>query len=168
MTQAISERANTVGRESAASRSQSPHLHRLATFVPGAVVEPYGVVCFRLWAPTHERISVAIEGLPEPIPALGLGDGWFELRTPAAQAGSRYKFILPDGTQLPDPASRFQPDGVHGSSEVIDLDAYTWRATQWRGRPWHEAVVYELHIGTFTPEGTFKSAIERLDYLVSL
>ena len=69
---------------------------------------------------------------------------------------------------MPDPASRHQPEDVHGSSEVIDPSSYMWRDIAWRGRPWEEAVLYELHIGAFTPEGTFRAAIDRLDHLVSL
>ena len=69
---------------------------------------------------------------------------------------------------MPDPASRFQPEDVHGPSEVIDPAAYRWPDESWRGRPWHEAVLYELHVGAFTPEGTFRAAIGRLDHLASL
>jgi maltooligosyltrehalose trehalohydrolase len=75
---------------------------------------------------------------------------------------------LPDGTRVPDPASRFQPQDVHGPSEVIDPSAYQWSDSAWRGRPWSDAVLYELHVGTFTEEGTFLAAIEKLDHLVQL
>ena len=68
---------------------------------------------------------------------------------------------LPDGLRVPDPASRYQPQDVHGPSEVIDPSAYEWTDRDWRGRPWDEAVLYELHIGAFTPEGTFRAAIEK-------
>jgi maltooligosyltrehalose trehalohydrolase len=69
---------------------------------------------------------------------------------------------------VPDPASRFQPDDVHGPSEVWDPQAYRWANSRWRGRPWREAVIYELHIGAFTPQGTFRGAIEKLDHLAGL
>ena len=72
------------------------------------------------------------------------------------------------GCACPDPASRYQPEDVHGPSEVIDPAAYVWRDAGWSGRPWEEAVVYELHIGAFTPEGTFRAAIGKLDHLVAL
>ena len=72
------------------------------------------------------------------------------------------------GCFVPDPASRFQPEDVHGPSEVVDPAAYAWADRDWRGRPWHEAVIYELHIGTFTPEGSFIGAIGKLDHLASL
>ncbi len=93
-------------------------------------------------------------------------DGWHELVT-AAAPGARYRFVVGEGLLVPDPASRFNPDDVHGASEVVDPLAYTWR-TDWRGRSWHEAVVYELHVGTFTPEGTFAAAAARLPELAAL
>jgi maltooligosyltrehalose trehalohydrolase len=95
-------------------------------------------------------------------------DGSFELTTMRAAAGARYQFVLDDGMRVPDPASRFQPADVHGPSEVIDQSAYRWRDREWRGRPWDEAVVYELHVGCFTPEGTFRAAREKLPYLAEL
>lgn len=127
-----------------------------------------GGVRFRLWAPDHDKIALRLEGQDTPLPMRPQVDGWHELVTDRAGVGSRYRFQLPDGLCVPDPASRFQPDDVHGPSEVIDPSAYSWHCAEWRGRPWEEAVLYELHIGTFTPEGTFRAAIERLDHLVAL
>jgi len=95
-------------------------------------------------------------------------DGWHELALPELGAGARYQFLLRDGTRVPDPASRFQPDDVLGPSEVIAYNTYEWRDRGWLGRPWHTAVLYELHVGTFTPEGTFLGVIGKLDYLVEL
>ena len=83
-------------------------------------------------------------------------EGWHRLSTKEACIGSRYRFQLPDGLCVPDPASRFQPEDVHGPSEVIDPAAYAWKTPAWRGRPWEECVLYELHVGAFTPEGTLK------------
>ena len=81
---------------------------------------------------------------------------------------TRYRFRLPDGLRVPDPASRFNPDDVHGAERAWSIRAaYDWRDDDWRGRPWDEAVVYELHVGTFTPEGTFAAAVERLDDLAA-
>ena len=97
-----------------------------------------------------------------------LADGFHELTTDAAGPGTLYRFELPTGESIPDPASRFQPQDVHGPSEVIDPDAFNWSDRGWRGRPWEEAVIYELHVGTFTPEGTFRAAIEKLDASRSL
>ncbi len=133
----------------------------------GAEIQPDGRVRFRLWAPTHPEIGLELDGA-EPVPMRSAGEGWHELVTDRARAGTRYRFVLPDGLRVPDPASRHQPEDVHGPSEVVDPAAHAWRDTDWRGRPWEEAVVYELHIGAFTPEGTFRAAIGKLDHLVSL
>jgi malto-oligosyltrehalose trehalohydrolase len=97
-----------------------------------------------------------------------IGDGWHELETDRAAAGSMYQFVFAEGARVPDPASRFQPRDVHGPSEVIDPAAYEWRDAGWKGRPWHEAAIYELHIGAFTPHGTFLAAIDKLDHLTQL
>lgn len=94
--------------------------------------------------------------------------GWHEITLPHLGAGTRYAFVLPDGTRVPDPASHFQPDGVSGLSEVVDPRSFRWRDRGWKGRPWQTAVLYELHVGTFTPEGTFRGVLDRLDHLVGL
>jgi len=125
-------------------------------------------VRFRIWAPAHRKLSVAIQGESQPLAMNPLAGGWFQLTTDRARAGSRYQYVLPDGRRLPDPASLFQPDDVHGMSEVIDTNTYAWKDTQWAGRPWHEAVVYELHVGTFTPAGTFAGVREKLGHLRDL
>ncbi|WP_284701359.1 MULTISPECIES: malto-oligosyltrehalose trehalohydrolase [Rhodoplanes] len=127
-----------------------------------------GGVRFRLWAPRHDRIDVDLPETSRRIAMTPGADGWHEAFVADAGPGTRYRFLLPDGLAVPDPGSRFQPDDVHGPSEVIDPDAYAWTTAGWHGRPWHEAVVYELHVGTFTPEGTFRAAIEKLDHLVDL
>lgn len=150
---------------------------------PGAAVEaqapsPFGAelirdaqgeqaVRFRLWAPAQPRIGLALANAL-PLPMTACAGGWHELISRKAGPGTRYRFVLPDGLAVPDPASRFQPQDVHGPSEVIDPRAYSFRDGDWRGRPWHEAMLYELHVGTFTPEGTFAAAMTRLDHLVSL
>src|SRR5215218_5681140 len=72
------------------------------------------------------------------------------------------------GQEVPDPASRYHPDDVHGASRVVDPAAFVWRDEHWKGRPWEEVVLYELHVGSFTPEGTFAGIKEKLDYLVDL
>ena len=132
----------------------------------GAELEADGKVRFRLWAPPHREILIELDG--EARAMQPVGEGWHELVTDRARAGTRYRFVLPDGLRVPDPASRYQPEDVHGPSEVVDPGAYLWRDAGWRGRPWEQAVVYELHIGAFTPEGTFRSAIGKLDHLVAL
>ena len=125
-------------------------------------------VRFRLWAPARNKVDLKIEGGADPLPMKFLGDGWHELETDLDRAGTLYQFVLPDGLAVPDPASRFQPLDVHGPSEVIDPASYLWRDEAWQGRPWTEAVLYELHIGAFTPAGTFRAAIEKLDHLAEL
>ncbi|MGX9993451.1 malto-oligosyltrehalose trehalohydrolase (plasmid) [Rhizobium sp. Z1P35] len=124
-------------------------------------------ILFRLWAPLHESVSLKLEGA-DPRPMQALGNGWHHYTVADASVGTRYRFVLPDGLELPDPASRFQPQDVHGPSEVVDLSFYRWKTIGWAGRPWEEMVIYEMHIGCFTPEGTFKAAIEHLDYLQQL
>lgn len=125
-------------------------------------------VRFRIFAPAAETVSLLLEGREQPLALNRSDDGWHELVVPEAHAGSRYRYGLPDGTRVPDPASRFQPEDVTGPSEVIDPAAFAWTDGAWRGRPWAENVLYELHIGTFTPEGTFRAATARLDYLAWL
>ncbi|MCF8198766.1 MAG: malto-oligosyltrehalose trehalohydrolase [Sulfuritalea sp.] len=130
-----------------------------------------GGVSFRLWAPGVGAVALKLDEARE-LPMMSPGTGWFELTLPTAGAGSRYQFRLQDGPNegmlVPDPASRYNPDDIHGPSEVIDPVAFEWPDEEWRGRPWEEAVIYELHIGTFTPAGNFDGVIERLDYLAEL
>jgi len=139
------------------------HAHQMPF---GAELRDDGVA-FRLWAPSRERAAVVVDGVEhalEPRPG-----GWFERMVGDARAGARYSFAFGDAdVRVPDPASRFQPDGVHAPSVVIDPRAYAWRETGWPGRPWHETVVYELHVGTFTLGGTYASAAERFDDLARL
>jgi malto-oligosyltrehalose trehalohydrolase len=124
-------------------------------------------VSFRLWAPGAKAVSVWLDEAHE-LPMRKASTGWYALTVPTAGAGSRYQFRLPDGLLVPDPASRFNPDGVHGPSEVIDPAAFDWPDDDWLGRPWEDAVIYELHVGSFTPAGSFAGVIERLDYLAHL
>jgi maltooligosyltrehalose trehalohydrolase len=126
-----------------------------------------GGVRFSVWAPAARDAVVHVDG--RAVPLERRADGFFVTVVAAAHAGSRYAFSF-DGSELrvPDPASRFNPDDVHAPSEVIDPLAFVWTDTQWKGRPWREAVIYELHVGTFTPAGTYAAAEERLDYLVEL
>ncbi len=134
----------------------------------GAEVLPDGGVRFRLFAPAAEGVALSLVGREQQIEMRSLGEGWHECITDEARVGTRYRFVLPDGTQVADPVSRFQPEDVNGPSEVIAPGSYTWRDSTWRGRRWAEAVIYELHIGTFTPEGTFRAAIGKLDHLKEL
>jgi maltooligosyltrehalose trehalohydrolase len=118
---------------------------------------------FRLWAPAAKRVDVMLE---RPHPMTRGEDGWFTADIAGVKSGARYKFRIDDDIDVPDPASEFQPDDVFGPSEVIDHDAYAWRAADWRGRPWQEAVIVEAHVGTFTREGTYRAMIDKLDHLV--
>ncbi|ABI61647.1 malto-oligosyltrehalose trehalohydrolase [Granulibacter bethesdensis] len=115
---------------------------------------------FRIWAPDITLMSLQIQG-HDPVPMQALDGGWHEYEQ-SASAGTRYKFILPDGLAVPDPASRCQDGDVHGWSIVTDPATYVWKHTEWKGRPWHEAILYELHPGAF---GGFKGIV---DYLPSL
>ena len=126
-------------------------------------------VRFRLWAPAARRVELYLDSRPRrALPMRAMGDGWFEVTTGAARAGSRYRFSVDGRSGVPDPASRCQPGDVHGPSAVVDPESYVWSDHAWRGRPWHEAVLYELHVGTFTPEGTFAGVAARLDHLIAL
>ena len=119
---------------------------------------------FRLWAPAAKRVDLLLE---KPQPLRRGEDGWFCADLTGVKAGVRYKFRIDDEIDVPDPASAFQPDDVSGPSEVIDHASYRWRATDWRGRPWQETVAIETHVGTFTPEGTYRAMIGKLDHLVA-
>jgi maltooligosyltrehalose trehalohydrolase len=130
--------------------------------------------CFRLWAPSSE--SVELELTQDRSRTLhkmrALEGGWHELATAPAGADALYRFVVQaaDGQRLavPDPASRCNPEGVHGVSRVTNPLAYEWRSEKWRGRPWADALIYELHVGAFTQEGTFKAAERRLSELAEL
>jgi 1,4-alpha-glucan branching enzyme len=145
------------------SDSNTTRIHRMPA---GAEIQPDGKVRFRVWAPAVESLSLSIEGRDQTIPFSAEPGGWYELLVNEVEAGTLYRLLLPNGTCVPDPASRFQPGDVHGPSEVINPAAYQWKDSSWHGRPWSDAVLYELHVGTFTEEGTFLAAIEKLDHLV--
>lgn len=137
----------------------------------GAQVLAGGQVRFRLWAPAARRVELVLESAAGPARRLPLekcAGGWVELATAEARAGSRYRFCLDGETPVPDPASRRNPRGVHGPSEVVDPEAFEWTDHDWRARPWQESVVYELHVGTFTPGGTFAAVARKLEHLERL
>ena len=121
---------------------------------------------FAIWAPAQAALALVLEGR-DPLTMRPTAAGWYE-SVVSAQAGAHYQFALSDGTLVPDPASRYQPRDVEGPSELIDPHAYRWPSRGWRGRPWNDAILYELHLGTFTLGGTFRAAIEKLDHLAWL
>jgi maltooligosyltrehalose trehalohydrolase len=118
---------------------------------------------FRLWAPAAKRVDVMLE---QPHAMTRGEDGWFMADIAGVTAGARYKLRIDDEIDVPDPGSDFQPDDVFGASEVIDHANFAWRANDWRGRPWQEAVIVEAHVGAFTPAGSYRAMIEHLDHLV--
>jgi maltooligosyltrehalose trehalohydrolase len=125
---------------------------------------------FRLWAPAAGKVEVRIERDDGPVDvALSAeGDGWFGGRVGAVRAGARYRFRIDEDLLVPDPASRYQPEGVHGPSELIDPAAFPWTDAGWSGRPFEETVLYEVHVGAFTREGRFDAVAARLDHLAAL
>lgn len=133
----------------------------------GAQMIEQGKVRFRLWAPALSQVMLRLDEYP-PRAMEALADGWFELVSDDARAGSRYCYQISEELCVPDPASRFNPDDVHGASSVINAGSFIWQDEEWYGRPWHEAVIYEVHVGAFTPEGTFAALEKKLDYLVEL
>src|SRR6201989_3465436 len=131
----------------------------------GAVPGGDGTVELRGWAPPPERVDVRVRGADHELRPEGFGVRSARVQ---AAAGDDYVFVL-DGRELPDPASRHQPEGLRGPSRVVDPRAFAWTDRGW-GRPAEpeDAVLYELHVGTFTPEGTFDAAIEHLPGLAEL
>ena len=124
---------------------------------------------FLVFAPAAETVEVRLLSPGERVVLLERDDlGYHHGVVDGVKAGARYLYRLDGGKELPDPASRFQPQGVHGPSMVIDPDAFSWMDLEWRGIPLSSYILYELHVGTYTPEGTFDAVIPRLDSLVEL
>jgi maltooligosyltrehalose trehalohydrolase len=135
----------------------------------GAQIEGHGVR-FRLWAPGARRVEVIIQdgGKEKIFPMNRRPAGWFETTVPGASDGTLYLYRIDESTRVPDPASRFQPRDVEGPSEVVNPDAYRWANNRWPVVPWHETVLYEVHVGTFTPEKRYEGVLSRLGYLKDL
>lgn len=121
---------------------------------------------FRIWAPAVDTMTLVLGD--RRLPLLPAGDGWLERTVDDIRPDIAYHFELEDGTSIPDPASRAQIGGIGGPSRLVDPRAFRWTDGAWRGRAWEEAVIYELHVGTFTPEGTFAAARRRLSRLAAL
>ncbi len=136
----------------------------------GAELNPHGGVNFRVWAPRSRDVAVELQGSGPTDRVVALtteADGYFFGEVSEVAAGTRYKLRLARGA-FPDPASRFQPEGPHGPSVIVDPAAFRWTDQGWRGRPAKELVIYELHVGTFTREGTWRAAGEQLPALAQL
>lgn len=138
----------------------------------GAEPQLGGGTHFRVWAPSSPSVSVELYGSerggkPLLVPLEPEANGYFSGAIAEAQPGMRYRFRLESGV-YPDPASRFQPEGPHGPSEIVDPSAFVWTDQEWRGRPVDELVIYELHLGTFTAEGSWRSAMAELPALGEL
>src|SRR5689334_15991248 len=131
----------------------------------GAAVLRGEGVRFRVWAPNAQTIDVKVGSRSFPM----IRDGEdFEAVVSGAHPGDRYSFVLDRTRVRPDPISRLQPDGVHGPSEIVDPGAFAWSDQNWKGIRLADYIVYELHTGTFTPEGTFESIIDKLPHLKQL
>lgn len=135
----------------------------------GAQVTDTGVQ-YSVWAPDHERLDVVVrlDGAERRVSLAPEDGGFFSGIDEQGKPGDLYQFDLGNGRRRPDPASRFQPQGVHGPSECIDAARHAWRTAHWRRPAWRGQTTYELHIGTFTSEGTFRAAIARLDHVAEL
>jgi maltooligosyltrehalose trehalohydrolase len=125
----------------------------------GPLLRPDGAT-FRLWAPSADSVSLEVEGM-EPIPMQPKGQGWYAADAPASP-GARYRFRTAPDLLVPDPAARAQAEDVHGASVLVDDAAYQWRNAEWRGRPWHETVLYELHAGTSGGYNGIRAMLPRL------
>ena len=134
----------------------------------GAEPQPSGGVHFRVWAPACRDMSVEVEGMPS-VALAPEPQGYFSVLVRDAQPGMRYRFRTDTSDKaLPDPASRFQPEGPHGPSEIIDPVSFRWTDRAWRGRPREELVLYEMHVGTLTQQGSWEAAVRELPELADL
>ncbi len=128
-----------------------------------------GDLCeFTVWAPNHERVALCVESPESRIIEMTKDDRGYWRAAAAAPPGARYRYALSDDRRWPDPASQWQPEGVHAASATVDHRAFSWSDASWRGRPIEEYVIYEMHPGAFTPGGDFDAARGKLNYLVDL
>ncbi len=125
-------------------------------------------VFFRVWAPDAKTMSVVINTNPGRVVMTKSPDGYFTATAAGLRPGASYSYYIDDRGPFPDPASRYQPEGVHGPSIVVDPASYKWHDLDWKGVAFEDLVFYELHIGAFTPEGTYRSAAAKLPYLKDL
>jgi malto-oligosyltrehalose trehalohydrolase len=137
--------------------------HNILPLTHGATVLGPDRTRFRFWAPDCDSVTLELEDATA-VPMQTVGEGWFEAEA-GYGAGTRYRYRIADGTAVPDPAARAQDGDISGASLVVDPARYTWRNTAWRGRPWHEAVIYEVHPGLV---GGFQGLAEQLPRLAAL
>jgi maltooligosyltrehalose trehalohydrolase len=159
------ERGNVGNREGGSTVIDDPELPRV-----GVTRLDDGRSCWRVWAPNAKRVELLL-GQPrsaERVPMEAEPHGYFACRTPAPRPTDRYAYALDGGTPLPDPYSRWQPDGVRGWSALWDPNQHRWDENGWDGIARSELVFYELHVGTFTPEGTFDAIVPRVESLLEL
>ena len=132
----------------------------------GATRQPDGSWEFLLWAPQVRNVSLhLLRGGSGHVPMEPVANGYYRATIKSLVAGSEYFYQL-DERELPDPASRFQAQDVHGPSRIVDLDAFNWTDQNWKGISLERSIFYELHVGAFTPEGTFDGVIQHLPDLV--
>ena len=124
------------------------------------------MISFRIWAPHANQVYLKIDG--DLFGMTPVDSGWWRAEVPLAKAGIDYGFVVDGGEPLPDPRSPWQPNGIHGPSRTLDHGAFSWTDQRWQAKPLSSAIIYELHIGTFTPQGTFIAAIDKLEYLLDL
>jgi len=134
----------------------------------GARPQENAGVTFRVWAPRQDALCVSLPGTEQRIVPMSRDGEDFHLFVPHLKAGADYAFMTPNGKQYADPVSRWQPCGVHGASRVVDPDSFFWTDGRWKGIALEDLLIYELHTGTFTPEGTFEAIIPKLPYLRQL
>jgi maltooligosyltrehalose trehalohydrolase len=148
--------------------SPPPTVRRAHRMPFGASPLDDGSTRFRLWSPGADRVELWLEEAKRAVPMPRDAGGWAEYVSREAPAGTRYRYRIDGEMLVPDPAARYQPGDVHGASEVVDPLAYAWRDGAWAGLPPERLVFYELHVGTFTPEGTYAAVAGKLDHLAAL
>jgi maltooligosyltrehalose trehalohydrolase len=166
-------RLKTTGRNKDSRSSDVPSEYA-RRFPVGAEVMPRGGVHFRVWAPRSKKVALQLsentnlsDSIANTIEMEPQENGYFSVFVRDARPGMNYKFKLKEGS-FPDPASRFQPEGPHGPSQIVDGRKFKWTDEQWRGVRREGQIIYEMHIGTFTPEGTWAAAMEELPELAAL
>ncbi len=135
----------------------------------GAVPADTDSYRFSVWAPRVDAVEVQMISPQQQVVPLQKNErGYFTAVAGGIKAGSLYFYRLSNGLERPDPASRFQPDGVHGPSQIVDTRMFSWKPSDWQGLPLEDYIIYELHVGAYTPEGTFEAILAHLDEIKSL